>query len=591
MKNFNGMMVAGRTMLAIAILSIVSIAVAEAAAPELPAGITADIQQSILRAAMGHIEGHLTPDSNYCSHWQDGEGLKKVPKEKCSKQDMEKTINEQTEAAIANDEVTATDAVVSLLKQAGVFHVNSDNDHYQCSQEGNKRAEELIQGIVSLHIEPKPTFNKARNINVLPDRVSQKRYNEKLEGFNSICGPVETQKLMTVLNWLNLLLEPINGARLKEATRIREEIRIAGINAEEILAQDRKARTLKVYEDNPDAGPKSLGKPAVLKLSVAGKLAGISTENGGLFVIELQTGRRLIANEKNQVPVEAIDFNSDSTIMAYAAGAKVYIVDIASGKLISSSKRFVGTPYRIAFSPDGRSLLINNCGGLSKTYSGTSGGSLAAICVLEVPSLRIKWGDFDSAIAAKKDLKNTSYTFAWLHNGKQFVTCGLGEDSDGCQIINADNYRMSQEIKGNRLFRPSFPFAVSPDDKMIISLANGSVLSAWSTETGELLFGANRSGKDINSYAHAQWFSVMPDGQTVSLLDSDGMVKNIKLNTFDVLKETKLDIGMDRPDILVMENRNNGTSISPTGETYVTLSSDNQNSLDEYSIQWGVMPK
>jgi WD40 repeat protein len=564
-KSFSQIIVVARAVLAMTILLTADIAVSAENKP--------DYNQLILQAAMGKIQGHFTSS---CPQWQLGMGRDALAKYK-------ECVNSDITQAIANDEKESIDSVVNILIVDTGIVLGKSEAYYQCQQAGLEYSRIILTGIASLQIRSGLLFpveqEKAKVAHSIrgpltPYSATLDQVNVDLNNIQSFCDPNEVKRFIDVAKSLAQILAPVKAARLKEVERIKAEVQstVQPMNEQQAKEdkeeEDLKKRTFMVYEDNPELVNKSLGEPTVLTLSATGKLAGTSTASGGIFVIELQTGKLLFANEERQLDsVKAIAFNPAATKMAYSFGRKIILVDLVSGKKISSSKEF-GSTSQIAFSPDGTSLLINEC---RRPEQGDG------VCALEVPSLRAKWA------------ANGHNTFAWLHNGKQFITCGRGNSTDGCRIYNSDNYRMQQAIKGNRLFIPSAPFVVSPDDKMIVSFANGSVLSTWSIETGELLSKANKTENE-NPYSNMQWLSVMPDGRTaVSLLMSDKVI-NIDLETFSVLKETELKIYKNNMDNVLDWKNDKLLSISPTGETYATMLRAKRQDLDEYSIQWSPTP-
>jgi hypothetical protein len=613
-KKINGMKVGVRTLLGILMLSIASIAVTNAVAAEdadsqyrlgmtyfSGQGVEKDyvkafelFQKSAVQgnaAAQGNLglmyENGLgvTPDNAKAIEWYQKSAAQGTTaqyflglmyyKGKGVTQDYAKAFEWIQKSAA--QEYTDAQYVLGFMYQQGQG-VNQDYEKaiewYQRSAlQGNANAQNSL-GVLYEH---RP--------NVIPQPLIAFEWYQK----------AAAQGLPAAQENLNHL--SLNFKRTHKGNDIAQVAAMAQADAEKkrALEQSNQSITFKVYEDNPNRNT-SLGVPILLKLSSAGKVAGISTQNGGLFVVELRTGKQLFFTKNPTSQISAIEFNSDATTMAYVADNKVSLVDLTSGKLITNSKNIISKyimPDTLAFSPDGKHLLVNNCGGMKKHDK-----YFVGLCVLDVPSLQIKWSQADSAID-KKIPGNAS--FAWMSGGKRFVTCGYGAASEGCKIINADSYSVNRNIKGNSVFSPSSPFAITPDEKKIISLANGTNLSAWSIETGELLFGANMNVPAGGvTLSDASWISVTSDGKRISLLGTQDplVVKSIRLDNFGVLMETKLN-----PEAIQYEfergnssgyldiDTNRQINVSPTGETYAYLLVSGHESYFEYFVRWRDMPK
>ena len=97
------MMIAVRTMLAIAILFTANIAVSAENKP--------DFNQLVLQAAMGNIQGHFT---SQCPQWQLGMDSDTLAKYK-------ECVNNEITQTIANDERESINSVANILINAGII--------------------------------------------------------------------------------------------------------------------------------------------------------------------------------------------------------------------------------------------------------------------------------------------------------------------------------------------------------------------------------------------------------------------------------------------------------------------------------------
>lgn len=330
-----------------------------------------------------------------------------------------------------------------------------------------------------------------------------------------------------------------------------------------LVSQLASAEAIKIYEETPN-NRNSPGSPSAIALSRGGKLVAVGVNNSltrktGIYIVGTGPGNNIKKLEVEKGLVSDIDFSPNLASIAYSADSKIFLTDVTTGKIQATSQKFFRSP-KIAFSPDGRRLLMSDGGRESnKNYP---------LCILDVPSLKLQWCADKTAgsIASSRIDRGFAGDIAWISDGSKFVS---GSGMENIAIWDGSDYKLLQTIGGIPYYSSGWPVAFSNDGKSIYSLANGEVLSKWSAQTGELLLGG---GKPVNGghMGSASTIWITSDGKRLALADIGSQSPRIAIVSTDNLKiigEVKLPVHRLQQDDWIMMN----TLINPSQDSYAIL--------------------
>jgi hypothetical protein len=239
---------------------------------------------------------------------------------------------------------------------------------------------------------------------------------------------------------------------------------------------------------DPETGPGSTPFPRLLSLSRDGNRVAVAMDSGEYWVYDTRSGERLFASTpgKERPFVSALAFSPDGKVLAVARAHRVELASLTDGA--TKTVNFDAEVASIAFSPDGQ-----------KIATASPGSQITALCVLRTQDGQIQRCQGSRIVmpsTKQKDERHLSFrTVVWAPDGLRLFVVTT---NDGMAIFAADSLSVTGTLNGNGYYRIATPFLFNADGSEITSLANGTMMSRWSTTTGALLEGAQKDG---NRYA------------------------------------------------------------------------------------------
>ena len=229
-----------------------------------------------------------------------------------------------------------------------------------------------------------------------------------------------------------------------------------------------------------------------------------------------------------------------------AAGSKslVWILDAATGHLITTFNEQAGFILGVAWSPDSKRIAVGNDSGTVDIKDATSGKTLVTYKGHTASVVRIAWSPDGTRIASASydgtvqiwnantgqhmltysGNMNPVFSVAWSPDGTRIVS-GTGAAGNNSPVIIGNSAKVWDAKTGKTLLTYTedtgsfYAVAWSPDGKEIASGGDGAVVRVWDAATGHTMIVYERHKDIIWKIAWS------PNGKEIASASQDGTVK------------------------------------------------------------------